>query len=150
MAVTVLILPPGTKEEWLAISKKIEEVWNMPYVILCTDGKPIRVKCPKLSETLYCNYKGFFSIVLMALCDTIYCFTLFDPRQYGFNNDSGIPANSEMGKMFKEDQLNVPPDCKLSEDDEHSLPYFLFGDEIFPLKKWLMRSYPGKNASEEK
>ena len=85
----------------------------------------------------------------MALCDANYCFTLFDLRQYGSNNDSGILANSEMGKLFEEDQLNVPPDCKLSKDDEHSLPYFLLGDEIFPLKKWLMRPYPGKNASEE-
>ena len=51
--------------------------------------------------------------------------------------------------MFEEDQLNVPLDCKLSEDDEHSLPYFLVGDEIFPLKEWLMRPYPGGNASEE-
>ena len=51
--------------------------------------------------------------------------------------------------MFEEDKLNVPPDCKLSEDNEHSLPYFLLGDVIFPLKKCLMRSYPVKNASEE-
>ena len=27
--------------------------------------------------------------------------------------------------------------------------HFLLGDEIFPLKKWLMRPYPGKNGSEE-
>ena len=54
-----------------------------------------------------------------------------------------------MGKMFGEDQLNVPPDCKLSENNEHSLPYFLLGDQIFPLKKWLMRPYQGKNASGE-
>ena len=74
----------------------------------------------------------------MALCDANYCFTLFDLGQSGSNNDSGILANLEMGKMFEEHQLNVPPDCKLSEDDKHSLPYFLLGDEIFPLKKWLM------------
>ena len=68
---------------------------------------------------------------------------------WGSNNNSGILANSKMGKMFEEDLLNVPPDCKLSEDDERSLPYFLLGDEIFPLKKWLMRPYPGKNASDK-
>ena len=121
----------------------------MPHVIGCINGKHVRVECPKLSGTLYYNYKGVFSIVLMALCDANYCFTLFDLRQYGSNKDSGILANSEMGKLFEEDQLNVPPDCKLSEDDKHSLPYFLLGDEIFPLKKWLMWAYPGKNASEE-
>ena len=139
---------PSSKEEWLEISKKFEEVWNMPHVIECIDSKHIRVECPKLSGTLYYNYKGFSSIVLTALCDPNYCFTLFDLGQYGSNNDSGILANTAMGKMFEEDQLNVPPDCKLSEDDEHSLPHFLLGDEIFPLKKWLMRPYPAKNAIE--
>ena len=119
----------------------------MPHVIECIDGKHIRVECPKLSGTLYYNYKGFFSIVLMALCDANYCFTLFD---LGFQQRQWhILANSKMGKMFEEDLLNVPPDCKLSEDDERSLPFFLLGDEIFPLKKWLMRSYPGKNVSDE-
>ena len=26
---------------------------------------------------------------------------------------------------------------------EEELPYFLLGDEIFPLKSWLQRPYPG-------
>ena len=138
------LTPPDSKEEWLEIFKNFEEVWNMPHVIECIDGKHIRVECPKLSGTLYYNYKGFFSIVLMALCGANYCFTLFD---LGFQQRQWhILANSKMGKMFEEDLLNVPPDCKLSEDDERSLPYFLLEDEIFPLKKWLMRSYPGKNV----
>ena len=78
-----------------------------------------------------------------------YCFTLFDLEQYDSNNDSEILAISDMGKIFDDDQLNVPADCKLSEQHEQVLPYFLLGDEIFPLKKWLMRPYPGKNASRE-
>ena len=77
------------------------------------------------------------------------CFTLFDLEQYGSNNNSGVPANSEMGQMFDADLLNVPEDSKLTENHEETLPYFLLGDEIFPLKKWLMRPYPGKNASEQ-
>ena len=133
--------PPGSKEEWLEISKKFEEVGNMLHVIGCIDGKHIKVGCPKLSGMLYYNYKGFFSIVLMALSDANYCFTLYDLGQYGSNNDSGIFANPEMSKMFEENQLNDPPDCILSEDDEHSLPYFLLGDEVSPLKKWLMQPY---------
>ena len=34
-------------------------------------------------------------------------------------------------------------------NDDRTAPYFLLGDEIFPLKKWLMRQYPGLNADEE-
>ena len=133
--------PPGSKEEWLEISKKFEEVGNMLHVIGCIDGKHIKVGCPKLSGMLYYNCKGFFSIVLMALSDANYCFTLYDLGQYGSNNDSGIFANPEMSKMFEENQLNDPPDCILPEDDKHSLPYFLLGDEVFLLKKWLMQPY---------
>ena len=51
--------------------------------------------------------------------------------------------------MFENDLLHVPPDTKLQEDDLHGCPYFLLGDEIFPLKKWLMRPFPGKAADEE-
>ena len=65
------------------------------------DGKHIRIECPKNPGTLYYNYKGFFSIVLMAECDANYCFTLFDIGSYGSNNDSGILANSEMGMRFE-------------------------------------------------
>ena len=141
--------PPESETEWLEISKQFQEVWNMPHVLGCIDGKHIRVECPKFSGTLYYNYKGFYSIVLMAVCDANYCFTMFDLGQYGSNNDSGILANSAMGEMFDRNLLYAPPDCKLNEDQEHTLPYCLLGDEIFPLKKWLMRPYPGKRASEE-
>eukprot|EP00795_Rhopilema_esculentum_P005709 gene5709-10959_t len=141
--------PPTTQSDWLTISRQFEELWNMPNVIGCIDGKHIRIECPKLSGTLYHNYKGFFSIVLLAICDANYCFTLFDLGQYGSNNDSGVLANSQMGRMFEDDALNVPGERKLCGDDQKSLPYFLLGDEIFPLKTWLLRPYPGQNANEE-
>ena len=141
--------PPKCRNDWLNISKQFEETWNMPHAIGCIDGKHIRIECPKLSGTLYYNYKGFFSIVLLAICDARYCFSLFDLGQYGSNNDSGILKNSQMGNMFEDDLLNVPPDSKLHKDDTKTCPYFLLGDEIFPLKKWLMRPFPGKSATEE-
>ena len=142
------ILPPRNAVDWLNISEEFHKFWNMPHVIGCIDGKHVRVECPKRSGSLYHNYKGFFSIVLMAICDANYCFTLFDLGQYGSNNDSGILANSKMGDLFKTNSLNVPGDSNL-DDSSINLPDFLLGDEIFPLKKWLMRPYPGKNASEQ-
>ena len=142
------ILSPRNAEDWINISKGFYNDWNMPHTIGCIDGKHIRIECPKLSGSLYHNYKGFFSIVLMAICDANYCFTLFDLGQYGSNNDSGILANSEMGELFEINRLFVPKDSELN-DSGIKLSYFLLGDEIFPLKKWLMRPYPGKNASEK-
>ena len=35
-------------------------------------------------------------------------------------------------------------------DDDFELPYFLVGDEIFPLQSWLMRPYSGKALSHQR
>ena len=95
------------------------------------------------------NYKGFFSLVLLAICDARYCFTLIDVGQYGNNNDSGVIRNSPIGECFSSNLLQVPapatvPGCKYC-----PLPYFLVGDEIFPLQTWLMRPSPGKLSEEQ-
>ena len=59
-------------------------------------------------------------------------------------------CSSFKGEMFENELLYVPEDRKLNDSDNESLQYFLFGDEIFSLKKWLMRPFPGKNATEDK
>ena len=60
------------------------------------------------------------------------------------NNDSGVLKESVFVKAFVQHLFNYPgakriPGCRLDK-----VPYFLVGDEIFPLKDWLMRPYPGK------
>ena len=65
---------PSSKEEW-------------PHCIAVVDGKQIIRDCPKMTGTYYYNYKGFYSIVVLAVCYSKYCFTLFDLRHYGSNNN---------------------------------------------------------------
>ena len=141
--------PPTCPEEWKTISKEFEEVWNFPHVLGAIDGKHIRIQCPNLSGTLFHNYKGCFSIILLAVCNADYCFTLYDIGSYGSNNDSGVLANSMMGRMLEDNRLKVPIPEKLDGCKCEPLPYFLVGDEIFPLKLWLIRPYPGKGLTEE-
>ena len=118
-------------------------------IIGSIDGKHIPMECPKINGTLYYNNKGPFSMVLLAICDANYCFTLFDFGQYRSNNDSRALANSQLGQMFEDDLLHVPPNTKLPKDDLHDCPYFLLRDKIFPLKKWLMWPFPGKTLHDE-
>ena len=88
-------------------------------------------------------------MVLLAVCDADYCFTLFDFGSYGSNNDGGVLSNSLMGEGLETNTCNIPEDESLDGCKFTPLPDFLLGDDIFPLKKWLIKSYPGRHLSEE-
>ncbi|XP_057296136.1 putative nuclease HARBI1 [Hydractinia symbiolongicarpus] len=138
---------PSIIEEWQRISTQLG-ISHFPHVIGAINGKHIRIECPKNSGTLYYKYKGFYSIVLLAVCDANYCFTLFNVGAYGSNNDSGVLANSEMGNRFSDKNFHLPEDQDLCGCRPYKpLPYFQVADDFFPLKSWLMRRYPGNNRS---
>ena len=103
---------------------------------------------PKHSGSLWHNYKGFFSLVLLAICGARYCFSFVDVGEYRSNNNSGIFLNSEMGDLFRQGNLNIPPRIKNSGSD-YELSYFLVGDEIFPLQDWLIQPYAGSSLINE-
>ena len=46
--------------------------------------------------------------------------------------------------------MNLPDPKVISNDcSRKDLPYYLVGDEAFPLQPWLLRHYPGKSISDE-
>ena len=83
---------------------------------------------------IYYNYKGFFSIALLAVCDAHYCFTLVDIGNYSSNYESGVLSHSTMGEALEADQLNLPNPEPLEGWEDRPFPYFLIGDEAFALK----------------
>ena len=107
------------------------------------DRKHVVIEAPAKSDTLYHNYKGTFSIVLLAVCDAKYNFTLVDVGQYGSNYDSAVLAQSKMSSGFENNTLNLP-ESEVLPGTNLDILYFLVGDEIIPLKPWLLRQYPGR------
>ena len=53
----------------------------MSHVVGAIDGKHIRIQCLKKKGTLYHSYKGFISLVSLAIYDAPYCFSLSDVGQ---------------------------------------------------------------------
>ena len=92
--------PPETEEQWKNIAQEFGDLWQFPHVVGAIDGKHVVIEAPAKSGTLYHNYKGTFSIVLLAVCDAKYNFTLVDVGQYGSNNDSGVLAQSKISRAF--------------------------------------------------
>ena len=85
--------PPRMSDDWKRITKDFENTWNLPHCIGAIAGKYVSIKSSLNSGLLYCNYKGLFSMVLMAICDDRYIFTLADICSFGSNNDSGVFRN---------------------------------------------------------
>ena len=143
------ISAPKDQLEWRNIATEFGKLWNFPHVIGALDGKHIRIECPKLTGSLYHNYKGYASIVLLAICDPNYCFTLYDVGSYGSNNDCGILAKSSMGEGFEYGEIKLPDPQALPGCSFNPLPFYILGDDIFPLKMWLLKPFGGKDLTEE-
>lgn len=53
---------------WIKIAEEFQNRANFPNCLGAVDGKYIRIIKPERSESLYINYKHFFSIGLLADC----------------------------------------------------------------------------------
>ncbi|XP_057294525.1 uncharacterized protein LOC130623036 [Hydractinia symbiolongicarpus] len=141
--------PPKALDEWKKIAQDFNDMWDLPHCIGAIDGKHIRMEAPINSGSLYYNYKGFFSIILMAICDARYVFSFVDIGDYGSNNDSGVFRRSAIGKSFFKKEMNLPEPENIENSPTFGLmPYYLVGDDAFPLQQWLMKPYPGQGIKE--
>ncbi|XP_036146638.1 putative nuclease HARBI1 isoform X1 [Monomorium pharaonis] len=134
-------------ENWYKISECFSNKWNFPHCVGAIDGKHIIIQCPAKAGSSFYNYKSTHSIVLLAICDANYMFLFVDIGAYGRRSDGGIFKESEMGKRFENNDMQLPPLASICENGD-SLPYCIVGDEAFPLKPYLLRPYPGKYSVE--
>ena len=54
-----------------------------------------------------------------------------------------------MGKDFKERKMNILEPSNLDGFEGGKLPYFLVGDEIFPLQEWVIKTYSKSALTSE-
>ena len=102
-------MKPPTVQDLRTIQLRFNSLWQFPNCLDAIDGKHVNLKAPPKSSTLFHNYKGFFSIVLMALVDADYKFINIDVGDYGSNSDTAIFRSCNFGKAFMYGQLDVPP-----------------------------------------
>ncbi|XP_049944122.1 putative nuclease HARBI1 [Schistocerca serialis cubense] len=142
-------MPSSTESDVRRIE---EEFWikcNIPNCVGAIDGKHVRIRAPEKSESLFFNYKFFFSIVLLPIVDANCKFISDDVGAYGKESDNGIFHKSAMGKKIATKEFNIPPSKCLPGSDV-ILPPFLIGDEAFALSDCLMKPYSTRVAASHR
>ena len=132
-----------TEDDWKHIKNRFCTRWNFLNCIGALDGKHVMLRAPPNSSSMFYNYKGYFSINLMALVDADYCFIYVDVGNYGSNGDSGVFKASAFGQSFMEGNLHVPAPKALPRYPQGgALPDCIVVDEAFPLRMDLLRPFP--------
>ena len=139
---------PVTPDEWREVSEQFKNRWNFQHTLAAIDGKHIAIRAPPNSGSLYFNYKGFFSIVMLAAVDADYKFLWVDIGANGSASDAQIFNTCELKEAIESGEINFPDPEPLLRDNI-DIPYFLVGDDAFALKTWMMKPYSRRNLSQE-
>lgn len=135
---------PNTENEWMEEARLFNDLWNFPNCIGALDGKHVVMQAPSHSGSLYYNYKGTNSIVLLALANANYKFTYIDVGCNGRISDGGVFNRCSLANSIESDALNLPNSTPLPNRDE-PVPYVIVADDAFALKPYLLKPYPFRN-----
>ncbi|CAH2003155.1 unnamed protein product [Acanthoscelides obtectus] len=135
---------PNSQEDWYEVAKGFEEIWNFPNCFGALDGKHVVMKAPRNKGSLYFNYKGTHSIVLMALVDAKYKFLYVDVGCNGRISDGGVYANCSLSRALANNMLNMPKPRPLPGESEDA-PFVVIADDAFALTSYLLKPFPFKN-----
>uniref|UniRef100_A0A1X7UVI9 DDE Tnp4 domain-containing protein n=1 Tax=Amphimedon queenslandica TaxID=400682 RepID=A0A1X7UVI9_AMPQE len=136
---------PQSIEEWKAISLQFWRSWNFPNCFGAIDGKHVVIQASNNSGSTYYNYKGTFSVVLLAVCDAYYQFLMVDIGGNGKESDGGILSYSSCGTSLEMDSINLPDPTSLPDQSDLKAPYVFVGDDGFPLGTNLLKPFPRNN-----
>lgn len=116
---------------------------GFPQGVGALDGCHIEVCPPKEQACDYHNFKGWYSVILLAVVDQCYKFMYINVGTPGRNHDSDIFQKSKLPKILSSDLFNL--DKKMI----HGVPVgpVLLADQAFPLQKEVMKPFPVPGAA---
>ena len=82
------LICPTDPDEWRGTEEKLRNRWNILNAVGKLDGKHIAMKKPKESGSEYFNYKGYFSMALLALVHAENKFLWVDVGSNGSSSNS--------------------------------------------------------------
>lgn len=129
------------------IARDFKRYWQVENCVGSIDGKHVAILQPPGSGSYFYNYKGFYSMVLLAVVNANYEFIYVNCGVNGRVSDGGVLFETDFGQMLENGQLNLPSTTSYLNHRDVCLPFVFIGDEAFPLKENLMKPYPNKGIT---
>ncbi|XP_025203776.1 uncharacterized protein LOC112600693 [Melanaphis sacchari] len=137
---------PKTEIEWKQMAKDFKMLWDFDNCLGAIDGKHVLITKPPLnSGSYYFNYKGTFSVVLLAVVNANLEFIYVHCGTNGRVSDAGVLKETDLYRSLENNELKIPPPQSPPKVG-YKLPFVFIGDEAFPLMENLMKPY-GKHIA---
>lgn len=133
---------PSSSMEWNTISNDFLSRWNFPHCLGSIDGKHIQIVAPPNSGSMYYNYKGTYSVVLLAVADANYNIIYADVGCQGQISDGGVFKYTTFCHELESGKLDLPAPQALPGQTER-LQFIFVADDAFALSANIMKPYPG-------
>ncbi|XP_036340033.1 putative nuclease HARBI1 [Rhagoletis pomonella] len=112
---------------------------GFPQCFGALDGCHIEVQPSKEEAVDYYNYKGWYSVVLLASCDHRSKFTYINIGSTGKNNDSYIFESSTLKRLHEVAEIFTLNSTSIN---GVNVPVLLIGDSAFRLSRYMMKPFP--------
>lgn len=122
-------------------------MWDFPNCVGAVDGKHVCIVPPANSGSYFYNYKGFNSIVLMAVVNARYEFIMCDIGVNGRNSDGGVIQETVFYQKLCNDDLHLPRPT-VPTNSETALVFV--GDEAFSLRTDFLKPYPQRELTHDR
>ena len=94
---------PSSLDEWEKIADEFLQRWQIPNTIGAVDGKHIEINHVRAAGSMYFNYKGHHSIILMALVDANHRFLFINVGVNGRASDGGVFSQTSLVKNIEDE-----------------------------------------------
>lgn len=137
---------PRTPAGWKQVADGFSQRWNFEHCLGAIDGKHVAIKKPKGSGSENYNYKGFCSIVLLAIVDSEYKFMWADVGAPGSCSDGGIWKEGKLYRRIEQGRQGLPAPEPLP-GHRTPVPWFFVGDAAFALAPWMQKPFPHRGQT---
>ncbi|KAG0411366.1 hypothetical protein HPB47_011510 [Ixodes persulcatus] len=126
--------------------REFQAALEFPLGIGVLDGGNFSISLPKISASGYHNYKGWYSIILLALVNHHYRFRYVNVNVWtlGFCHDTHVYRRSALDAVLQEPTLGTP----MVTVTGTTVPPLILFNQAFPLTSNILEPYPRKDVKK--